>query len=183
MDGRTLFRSSGVWRPLVLIVLAALATRTTVRIPRVVVALVLLNVMPLAAYRGQLDRLSDGKHPIRDAAACLAGVQQRSGHEAGLFVDVPEGIWHPIYYNFRRVQPWTVADTPLDPAIERHLTDPAAARPLLLSDTVWQEWLRTHRTGAVGVPAPAMIGFLNTVLLLPGEYATCSPESRLRLPE
>jgi 4-amino-4-deoxy-L-arabinose transferase-like glycosyltransferase len=184
VDGRTVFRSSGVWRPIALIVVVALATRTAVRIPRVVVALLLLNVMPLAAYRGQLDRMSEGKHPIRDAAACLLDVQQRTGHKVGLFVDVPEGIWHPIYYNFRRVQPWTVAEAPLDPAIDRHLTDPAAARPLLLSDKVWQEWLRTRRGAtAQGSPAPPMIGFLNTVLLLPGEFAICSPEARLRLPE
>lgn len=184
VDGRTLLRSSGVWRPLAVIVLAALATGTSVRIPRIVVAILLLNVMPLAAYRGQIDRLSDGKHPIRDAAACLGEVQRRTGRNVGLFVDIPEGIWHPIYYNFRRVQPWTLGGGPLDPAIERHLSDAAAARPLLLSDAVWREWLRAHRGDAGGsAPAPPMIGFLNTVLLLPGDYASCSPEARLQLPK
>lgn len=181
IDGITLLKSAGVFRPLAAVVLLALLTRTGARVHRLVVALLVLSVMPLDAYRGQLDRLSQGKSPMREAASCLVGVQQRSGNPAGLFVDIPEGIWHPLYYNFRRVQPWTVATTPLDPAIERHLYDPSALRPLLLSDAVWEAWLRS-RGGRLSLPggvAPPMVPFLDSVLLLPGPFAACSPESRL----
>ena len=119
---------------------------------------------------------------MRDTASCLVDVQQRLGTRPGLFVDIPEGIWHPLYYNFRRVQPWTTAGAALDPAIDRHLYDPAALRPVLLSDAVWEEWL-SSRGGRLALPggvAPPMVPFLDTVLLLPGPFAACSPESRLR---
>ena len=61
--------------------------------------------MPLAAYRGQLEACPKGKHPIRTTAECVQRVQTESGHRAGILVDIPEGIWHPLYYYFRRVQP------------------------------------------------------------------------------
>jgi 4-amino-4-deoxy-L-arabinose transferase-like glycosyltransferase len=184
IDGRTVFRSAGLWRPLMLILLLALATGTLARVPRLVIALVVFSLMPSAAYRGQFHRLSEGKHPIRDAAACLVQLEQGMDSRAGLFLDIPEGIWHPLYYNFRRVQPLTISSAPLDPAIERHLYDPASARPLLLSDAVWQEWLRAHggRLALPGAVAPPIVPFLDTVLLLPGPYAACSQESRLLTP-
>ena len=182
VDGATVFKSAGVLRPLAFVVLLALITRTGARVHRLVVVLLVLSVMPSEAYRGQIDRLSTGKSPMRETATCLVDLQQRLGSQAGLFVDIPEGIWHPLYYNFRRVQPWTQASTPLDPAIERHLYDPSALRPLLLSDSVWQEWLRS-RGGRLALPggvAPPLVPFLDTVLLLPGPFAACSPESKLR---
>lgn len=182
LDGATVFKSAGVLRPLAFVVLLALITRTGARVHRLVVVLLVLSVMPSEAYRGQIDRLSTGKSPMRETATCLVDLQQRLGSQAGLFVDIPEGIWHPLYYNFRRVQPWTQASTPLDPAIERHLYDPSALRPLLLSDSVWQEWLRS-RGGRLALPggvAPPLVPFLDTVLLLPGPFAACSPESKLR---
>ena len=182
VDGVTLFKSAGVLRPVVVVVLLALLTRTSARVHRLVVALLVLSVMPIESYRGQLDRLLSGKSPMRDTASCLVDVQQRIGTRAGLFVDMPEGIWHPLYYNFRRLQPWTTAAVALDPAIDRHLYDPTALRPLLLSDAVWQEWLRSRggRLALSGGVAPPMVPFLDTVLLLPGPFAECSPESRLR---
>lgn len=182
VDGATLLKSAGVLRPLAVVVVLAVLTRTGARVHRLVVALLVLSIMPFESYRGQLERLSSGKSPMRDTASCLVDVQQRLGTHAGLFVDIPEGIWHPLYYNFRRVQPWTTASAPVDPAIERHLYDPTALRPVLLSDAVWDAWLRS-RGGRLALPggvAPPMVPFLDTVLLLPGPFAACSPESRLR---
>lgn len=112
---------------------------------------------------------------------CLGEVQRAAGRQDGLFVAMPQGIWHPLYYNFRRVQPWTTGDSAQDPAIERYLYDPAAARPLLLSDQVWRDWVRAHpERVSPAAGGPPMIGFLDSVLLLPGPYAVCSPEARLR---
>ena len=182
LDGATLLKSAGVLRPLAVVVGLALVTRTGSRVHRLVVALLVLSVMPLESYRQQLSRLPTGKSPMRDTATCVVDLQQRLGSHVGLFVDIPEGIWHPLYYNFRRVQPWTTASVPLDPAIERHLYDPTALRPLLLSDAVWEEWLRS-RGGRLALPggvAPPLVPFLDAVLLLPGPFAECSPESRLR---
>jgi 4-amino-4-deoxy-L-arabinose transferase-like glycosyltransferase len=173
----TIFRSSGVWRPLLLIVLLALATRTSGRVSRLVVALIVFNLLPLPAYRGQLQRLPQGRHPIRTAAECVQRVQAQAPSPAGLFVDIPEAIWHPLYYYFRRVQPWTLAAAPLDPAIDRHLHDPAAAAPILVSDTVYREYTARSGVETSGAARPPMVSFLNTLLLLPGQFSVCSSEA------
>ena len=182
--GGIALKSSGVLRPIGVIVLLSLATRTSARVGRLVVALIVFSAMPLAAYRGQLERLPDGKHPIRAAAECVQHVQQENQTaSAGLLIDMPEGIWHPLYYYFRRVRPVSFAATPLDPAIDLSLHDPSRAKPILLSDTTWREYV-TQRSAvwAPGDPAlrPPMVAFLNSVLLLPGPYAACSSEAALR---
>jgi hypothetical protein len=94
---------------------------------------------------------------------------------------MPEGIWHPLYYYFRRVQPVTLASTPFDPSIERYLHDPASPRPVLIDDKVWRDYVAERRDPAAD-PAlsPPMVTFLNSVLLLPGPYAACSSEAALR---
>ena len=180
-EGRTLFRSSGVWRPIFLILVAAAMTRTSGRVSRLVVALAVFSMMPLPAYRGQLERLPLGKHPIRSAAECVQRVQAASAPGAGLFVDVPEAIWHPLYYYFRRIQPWTLAAAPLDPAIDRHLHDPASARPVFISDRVYRQYAqaRSDSGGATGAAGPPMVSFMNSLLLLPGPYGVCSSEAAL----
>jgi 4-amino-4-deoxy-L-arabinose transferase-like glycosyltransferase len=182
VDGTTLFKSSGVLRPIAVILLAALVTRTSARVARLVVALLALSAMPLAAYRGQIERLPEGKHPMRSAAECLQQVERQTGAQAGVLVDVPDGIWHPLYYYFRRVQPMTMASAPLDPAVVRALSDPAAPRPILIGDATWRsvQALRATPAGVDAGSSPPMIPFLNTLLLLPGPFAACSPEASLR---
>jgi 4-amino-4-deoxy-L-arabinose transferase-like glycosyltransferase len=181
--GGVAVKSSGVLRPAMLILLLGLATRTSARLGRLVVALVVFNAMPLAAYRGQLERLPDGKHPMRTAAACVLSVQAESGRSAGILIDMPEGIWHPLYYYFRRIQPIAYAATPLDPSIDRYLRDPASPRPILIDEQTWREYVAQRKgSSADDVVSPPMVPFLNTLLLLPGPYARCSSEAVLRTP-
>ena len=179
--GAFAFKSSGVIRPVLLILLLAIATRTSARVGGLVVGLLVFSAMPLAAYRGQLQRLPEGKHPMRTAAECVQRIQAESGTGAGILLDMPEGIWHPLYYYFRRVQPVTLASTPFDPSIERYLHDPASPRPVLIDDKVWRDYVAERRDPAAD-PAlsPPMVTFLNSVLLLPGPYAACSSEAALR---
>jgi 4-amino-4-deoxy-L-arabinose transferase-like glycosyltransferase len=173
-----LFKSSGVLRPALLIVLAALATRTSARVSRLLVALFVFGAMPLDAYRGQLGRLDEGAHPIRTAVECMHRVDAERGSAAGVFIDIPEGIWHPLYYYFRRARPVTITQTPLDPAMEQYLLNPAFPRPVLISEPTWRVWADQHRE-ALGQVSPPMLSFLNTVLILPGPYSACSSESAL----
>jgi 4-amino-4-deoxy-L-arabinose transferase-like glycosyltransferase len=184
VNGSTLLRSSDIVRPLAAIVVAAVLTRTGARVARVIVVLLILSVMPVRAYRAELSDLQAGKHPIRTAAACLARVQAQHAPAAGILMDVPEGIWHPLYYYFRRIQPVSRASSPLDPAIDRYLTDPESARPVLIGDPTWREYVETRKKA--GAPesqtSPPMVSFLNTTLLLPGPYAACSSEAVLRTP-
>jgi len=179
--GGVAFKSSGVSRPVVLILLLAIATGTSSRVGRLVVALLVFSAMPMAAYRGQIQRLPQGKHPMRAAAECVQRIQAESGSTPGILLDMPEGVWHPLYYYFRRVQPVTMASAPLDPSIERYLRDPASPRPILIDDKVWHEYAAQHRDAAGDpMPSPPMVSFLNSVLLLPGPYAACSSEAPLR---
>lgn len=182
IENTTMLRSQNVLRPILLIAVVAVLTRTSARVSRLVVALLVFSVLPVAAYRDELGRLDDGRHPIRTAAACVNDVQARQASRPGLLVDVPEGIWHPLYYYFRRVQPISYSATPLDPEIERALSDPGAARPILIGDPTWREYVEKERArgGAASVTSPPMVSFLNTTLLLPGPYAACSSEAVLR---
>ena len=180
LGGRTLFKSSGVLRPAVLILLLALATRTTARVSTLLVALMIFGTMPMLAYRGQLERLPLGKSPIRDAAQCVRRLQSQTPVPVGMFVDVPEGIWHPLYYNYRRIQPWVVASTPLDPAIDRYLHEPGAQRPLLISDAVFEAYRKAREaSGLPRDPSPPLVTSINTLLLLPGPFGVCSPEASI----
>ncbi len=182
VDGATLLRSQAAIRPIVLIAAVAVLTRTSARTVRLIVALLMLGVMPLEAYRTDLTLLRRERHPMRTAAACVLAVQRAQPQQPGILLDVPDGIWHPLYYYFRRVQPIVYAETPLDPSIERALTDPAAARPILIGDPVWRAFVaRQRERGApASITSPPMVSFLNTTLLLPGPYAVCSSEAALR---
>lgn len=177
----TIFRSSGVWRPLAVIVVGALVTRRSARVSHLIVALLVLNVLPLGAYRLQLERLPDARHPMRAAAECLLRVQASEQVQPGIVFDMPEGVWHPLYYYFRRVQPVSPVQTPLDPAIRTYLTDPSAPRPILISDTTYQQLLAQGQVPSTSSTlSPPMLSFLNTLLLLPGPYRVCSSEAVLR---
>jgi hypothetical protein len=147
------------------------------------VTLVLLGWMPLEGYRAQLGRLQQAPHPIRTAAECLQRVQASTGSREGILIDMPEGIWHPLYYYFRRVQPLTHATAPLDPAVGQAILDASRPRPVLMSSAVWREFderMRETRQPGGTALSPPMLTFLNSVLLLPGPYAACSSEAPVR---
>lgn len=185
IDGTVIFKSGGIERPALLIALFALATRTSAKVSSLLVALVLLGWMPLEGYRAQLKRLDKEVHPMRTAAECVRNVQASTRASVGLLVDLPEGVWHPLYYYFRRVQPLTYAATPLDPAVALALQDPAQVRPVLISSNVWREYAAKLQSAPSTSEAPAlsppMVTFLNSVLLLPGPYAACSSEAPVRI--
>jgi hypothetical protein len=178
--GTTLFRSSGVWRPLAVIVAGAIALRASARVSRLIVVLLVLNVLPLGAYRAQLERLSDGRHPMRSAAECLRRVQATEHVEPGIVFDMPQGIWHPLYYYFRRVQPVSSVTTPLDPALRGYLADRATPRPILIDENTYRQLVaQGEMPAASSEQSPPMLSFLNTLLLLPGPYRVCSSEAAL----
>ena len=179
LAGKTLFKSSGVIRPAIVIAVFALLTRRTARVSTLLVALLVFGTMPMLAYRGQLERLPLERAPIRTTAQCIARVQAGTPKPAGMFVDVPEGIWHPLYYYFRRIQPWTIASTPQDPGIERSIYDPVEQRPLLISDKVFAEYRAAREASGRRDPSPPLVNSINTMVLLPGPFGVCSPESSL----
>jgi hypothetical protein len=177
--GRTVFfKSSGVIRPIILIALFGAFAGASRRVSQVVAALLILTSLPLHAYRESLSRLTVERHPMRTAADCLTRVQsQVSGVAPGLYVDFPESVVaiHPLYYYFRRVRPWTRAQSPDPAAIRRNLDDPAAWRPMLVWDSTYQDFMKARASAESGrPPSPPMVALPDVVLLLPGPYAACA---------
>jgi 4-amino-4-deoxy-L-arabinose transferase-like glycosyltransferase len=170
-----LFRSSGVARPAMVVVLFGLLAGAERRASRVVVALLVLSALPLQAYRDQLPRFTLEQHPMRTATECLRRVEARTG-VSGLYLDVPgEFISHPLYYYFRRIRPWHRAAAPDPAGIGRLLEDPAQWKPALVWDATYREFMNVQ---ASRPPSPPMVALPDVVLLLPGPYAACAPDAR-----
>jgi hypothetical protein len=179
--GRTvLFRSTGLLRPLAVILLASLIARRTRTGSVLLVAMTLLWLMPHSAYHDLLKRLGEERHPLRDAADCVRRVQAELPSDArhGLYVDGDGSMWHPINYYFRRVQPWTHQPQSSVERLVRYVNEPGDYRPSLVQETRYRAYAPMFRTAAS--VSPPMIGLHEYVLLLPGPYRVCSPESRLR---
>jgi 4-amino-4-deoxy-L-arabinose transferase-like glycosyltransferase len=178
-----LFKSSGIIRPLAAIVLAGLLIRRSALVATLVVVLTILWWMPVSVYESTIRQLSVEKHPLRDASDCVRQVEARLGGSgpAGLYVDTDSSMWHPIYYYFRRVRPWTRQATPAPDILDRNLHDAAALRPSLVQEDRYRDYLHGPEASRfTGGPSPPMISMFEYVLLLPGPYSRCSTEARLQ---
>jgi 4-amino-4-deoxy-L-arabinose transferase-like glycosyltransferase len=166
-----LFKSSGVIRPGIVLLVCGILAGTTRRLSRVIVVLLVLSVLPIQAYRELLPRFTRQDHPMRTATDCLVRVAaQQPEQSRGLYVDVPgEFISHPLYYYFRRVRPWTRVESADPAAIGRGLDDPAA-KPMLVWDSTYQAFMNAQ---AFRPPSPPMVALPDVVLLLPAGYASC----------
>jgi hypothetical protein len=182
-----LVKNSGFIRPIAIILIVALLAR---RLPRVATLVVLLAVaawMPAREYRQVWAHLRTPNRPMFEARQCLLRVERELARQRtpgtvspGLYVDasIDAGMWHPIYYNFRRVQPWTRQDTPSPARLDRMLHDPIAQRPSLVWEPRYQEYLAgADKTRFEQEPKPGVVTLLHYVLLLPGPYGACAPNT------
>jgi 4-amino-4-deoxy-L-arabinose transferase-like glycosyltransferase len=177
------FKSSGVTRPLIAIVLAGILIRRSALVATLVVVLTVSWWMPISAYESTIRQLRVEHHPIRDASDCVRQVEtkQGSGHPIGLYVDTDSSMWHPIYYYFRRIQPWTRQTNPAPEILQRNLHDPDGLRPSLVQENRYRDYLHGPDASRFsGAPSPPMISMLEYVLLLPGPYSSCSNEAVLQ---
>lgn len=176
-----LFKSSGILRPLVVIAVAGILSRRSAPVSTLLVVLAVAWWMPVSAYEATFPQLLAEKHPIRDASSCLLQVEARlPGPPPGLYVDTDSSMWHPIYYYFRRVQPWTRQTSPSPEILDRNLHDASSLRPSLVQEQRYHDYL-TGPEGGRFTPgiSPPMMSMLEYVLLLPGPYSVCSPEAAL----
>jgi 4-amino-4-deoxy-L-arabinose transferase-like glycosyltransferase len=185
--GKTqLFKSSGLLRPLVVIVLAGLLTRRSALIATLVVVLMAAWWMPVRVYETTVRQFSVQKHPIRDVSECLRRVASNMGaaRSPGIYADMDDSMWHPIYYYFRRLPPWTHQRVPAPELLDRNLRDPAAFRPSLVQEQRYREYQRGPQAGLFNRdPSTPLVAIgrypFEYVLLLPGPYGACSPEAAL----
>jgi hypothetical protein len=182
--GRTeLFKSSGVLRPCVLVVIAGILTGAIPSTSRAAVLLVVASLLPFGPYRDTLAAMNTGDHPMHTARDCVAQVAAQPAVQAlgprGLYVDgLMDGFGHEHYLYFRKIRPWTVAPKPSPEKLAPYLYDPAQERPSLVLDSVYQAFLREPGSPAQTAGAlPPMVSFGDVVLLLPGPYAVCSSEA------
>jgi hypothetical protein len=176
-----LFRSSGMLRPLALIVLAGLVTRQSMRIAPLVVALTLVWWMPVAGYKDTFPLLLTERHPLRDATDCIRGVEaaRDPAKPRGLYVDTDSSMWHPITYYFRRIEPWIVQEAPSPQNLYAHLQEPALM-PSLVESKRLEGYVSAARAAGYGrIGMPPLISLREYELLLPGPYRVCSPEAAL----
>jgi hypothetical protein len=180
IGGLEVLKSSGIARPLAVAVLLSTLAGATRGAARAAVAVLVVSLLPVLAYRASLGRVYAAEQPMRDARDCLLQVQAEfDGPMRGLYVDAPTGaIPYPVYYHFRQVRPWIRAEAPSPHDLPKYLYDPAEWRPILVWEPTYQEF-RHDRPGRT--ESPAMIVFddiqHDILLLLPGPYAACSAEA------
>jgi hypothetical protein len=183
VSGRDLFKSSGVMRPVALLLVAGVLAGAVRRSSQVAVVVVAASVLPFVAYRQTLANMETGEHPMHTARDCVARVNAQPGMEAfaarGLWVDgLMDGFGHEHYLYFRKIQPWTVAPKPEPMKLAQYLYSPGEMRPSLVLDSVYQDFIHSPESPLQnGRALPPMVSFGDVVLLLPGPYAVCSSEA------
>lgn len=178
-----LFKSSGIVRPIAVILLAGIVARRSGRVAVLVTALAVGWWLPITFYKQTLPQLVVERHPLRDTSDCIRRVEASlpAGSATGLYVDTDSSMWHPIYYYFRRIQPWTRQEAPAPAALARILREPEAMRPSLVQELRYRGYTNGPDAALFRQDvSPPMIGLLEYVLLLPGPYAACSSEAALR---
>jgi hypothetical protein len=177
-QGHRLFKSSGLFRPVVVAMLFGLFAGAAEAIGRAAAVMLALGLLPLEGYRDSWSRIALEQHPIRQARDCVLDVGRRvSG--SGLYVDVPpQNLPHGLYYHFRRVRPWERAEGDSPAALGPLLEDPVRPRPMLVLDSTYQTFMRGGETASVvrarGESPPMRTFAHSVVLLLPGPYAACA---------
>lgn len=180
--GRTvLLKNGGLLRPwCVAVVLAVLAARSRL-VDRLAIPLVILWMLPLPVYRDWLTRLTVGAHPMRATVECIHRIQAdvATPQPPGLYVDLPDtSLGHPLYYYFRRVRPWTRAESRSPLALQQYVNDPAERRPSLVWEPTYREFRRLDHTSSLDMDAAQLplVSFPDdALLLLPGPYGACTP--------
>jgi 4-amino-4-deoxy-L-arabinose transferase-like glycosyltransferase len=178
--GQTLFKSSGLFRPIVVALVFGVLAGAVDAGSRATAVILVSSLLPLAAYREVWSRIAAEEHPIRQARDCVRAVDRHvSG--PGLYVDVPpEDLPYGLYYHFRQVRPWERTAAPSPAALGAVLEDRARPRAILVLDSTYQRY--THVAGSADGPrqrtsSPPMRTFPpGVVLLLPGPYAACASD-------
>jgi len=188
LPGGLMFRSRGLFRPLAVALVCGVLASSRLATARVVVPLVVASLLPLPGYRETLARLTEGAPVMSAATDCLQRVEREVAGSAlpGIYLDIPDAAFgqHVMNYYFRRLRPWTRAETPSPARLGPYLRDVTLQRPIL----VWQPTYREFRESAgpdslgpaVSTGSPASLATVrlpdDILLLLPGPYAVCDTD-------
>jgi 4-amino-4-deoxy-L-arabinose transferase-like glycosyltransferase len=175
------FKSSGTFRPALVVLLFGVLAGVARTAATAAIALLIIAVLPVEAYHRTWARLKADRSPKRDAVECIRRVSAENGiADRGLYLDLPDRvISHPLYYYFRRVRPWTRSEGSAPERFPRYLWDAAEQRPILTWGPTYQAFRQADRSSSSASASPIpMVTFEDDVLLLlPGPYAACSVDA------
>jgi len=169
-----LIRNSGVVRPLLAATVLATAAGRLEWAGRLAIIALALALLPIDAYRTNLERLTIEDHPIRSLRDCLLRVhgERSPGEGAPRLYAEPDDppINHAVNYYVRRLQPWERGDG-ADDTLRRRLRDPGHERPALIRRERYEQFAAGDAGATVTIPGVRLFEY---VLLLPGPYAVCA---------
>jgi 4-amino-4-deoxy-L-arabinose transferase-like glycosyltransferase len=193
LGGVVLFKASTPVRATMLVILALVLARRAGLARLVVASLVLATALPIAAYRGVLPGLTVERHRLRLVRDCVRQVVEANGGPG----DRPpvyaedDNVSHPAAFYMRTLGTWTLARGSDERLFSSLYVE---ARPALVGFAryhAFDRWLRQHKaagTGESGIDAGALaaagrvlelpvVPLLDELLILPGPYGACAPES------
>ena len=186
--GDVRIRNSRLLRPLLVGALLLIVTGRLQVMMRICVALVIIALLPIPAYKHTLRVLGQSQLVFRPVRDCILQVGSRpemmTSGPRGMYYDgfgphAPLPFNHEFNYYFRHVQPWAGVGDSAPERLHRFVADPAEQRPLLMSASRYHALLPVL-TNATGSPLPRITLHDSVHLVLPGPYAVCDP-THLRL--
>jgi 4-amino-4-deoxy-L-arabinose transferase-like glycosyltransferase len=179
-------RNSQLLRPALVAALLLTAGGQPRLAGRLALAVLILLLLPIPAYRATVRRFEEGMLVFRPARDCILRVAARpelmASGPRGLYVDwdgvdYQLGANHEFVYYFRTIAPWIrPRDIPAS-RLSAFVTDPAQQRPLLMSASRYHALL----PGFSGIPGvtlslPRIALHDDILLVLPGPYSICEAE-------
>jgi 4-amino-4-deoxy-L-arabinose transferase-like glycosyltransferase len=186
--GDVRIRNSRLLRPLLVGALLLIVTGRMQVMMRICVALVIIALLPIPAYKHTLRVLGQSHLVFRPVRDCILQVGSRpemmTSGPRGMYYDgfgpnAPLPFNHEFNYYFRHVQPWAGVGDSAPERLHQFVADPAEQRPLLMSASRYHALLPVL-TNATGSPLPRITLHDSVHLVLPGPYAVCDP-THLRL--
>ncbi len=173
----TVFRNNSVIRPLLIAALMLYAAGHVRWAARSLAAIVLVVLLPIAAYPKRLEEAAVINRPLRAARDCIADVRRSTG-ETTIYNAAPALTYHSYNYYFHDFEPWLRVHRP-DPAeLRRRLTVPGHQTPVLISDADYRDLALAITDGEIAADNGApLVGFsadAGLIVLLPGPYAACA---------
>jgi hypothetical protein len=175
----TVFRNGHIARPLLIaLVLGTLGGRGILAARIILPAALLLLVLPVNGYEDTWVKTRIYNQPLHVARDCLMRVHtaeiQAGRHPLGVYA-IGEHRWflHSYYYYLRHLG-WDRAVALDDGAVSDALFSADRQRPVLLGESDYRAFKARHDAAVQAVPALAL---RESLLLMPGPYAVCGPQT------
>lgn len=177
VGGGVVFRNAGVIRPWVVALVLTMLAGHSARVSRISIPLLIVWMVAILPYPATIERTLIEKHPLRSARDCMRVVQARIQPSAphGLYVEASDLLLYEDVFYFRQVRPWEYDLAPSDSALHAAIDAPGTERPVLISVTRYQDFLKRTRPARESRPSPAMLNLPMALLILPGPYGVCGP--------